>query len=170
MFALVLRFKAKTCNLRSWNFSSSRISRPARQDKNSDLNTNLSFNLFFCAVPQKYLSNFLKIKDWHIFNKQFITKFKRWCSNNWKDPTILTILISDHIWVKLPWTYIFPKNCHFFCNFETCFQALFALFRLFQLFLRVNHMCQSRENQVFDPSPQVRYLKSSSKHGQFWGL
>ena len=98
MFALVLRFKAKTCNLRSWNFSSSRISRPARQDKNCDLNTNLSFNLFFCAVPQKYLSNFLKIKDWHIFNKQFITKFKRWCSNNWKDPTILTILISDHIY------------------------------------------------------------------------
>ena len=25
------------------------------------------------------------------------------------------------IWVKLPWTYIFPKNCHFFCNFDTFF-------------------------------------------------
>ena len=71
------------------------------------------------------------------------------------------------IWVKLPWTYIFPKKCHFFCNFDSCFQALFALVRLFQLFLRVNHMCHSRENQFFDPSPQVRYLKKTSKHGRF---
>ena len=74
------------------------------------------------------------------------------------------------IWVKLPWTDIFPKNCHFFCNFDSCFQALFALVWLFQLFLRVNHMCHSRENQVFDPSPQVRYLKKTSKHGRFWGF
>ena len=74
------------------------------------------------------------------------------------------------IWVKLPWTYIFPKFCHFFCNFDSCFRALFALVRLFQLFLRVNHMCHSRENQVFDPSPQVRYLKKTSKHGRFWGF
>ena len=74
------------------------------------------------------------------------------------------------IWVKLPWTYIFPKYCHFFCNFDTCFQALFALVLLFLLFLWVNHLCQSRENQVFDPSPQVRYLKTTSKHGRFWGF
>ena len=77
---------------------------------------------------------------------------------------------DNHIWVKLPWTYIFPKNCHFFCNFDTCFQALFALVQLFLLFLWVNHLCQSRENQVFDLSPQVRYLKKTSKHGRFWGF
>ena len=75
-----------------------------------------------------------------------------------------------YIRVKLPWTYIFPKNCHFFCNFDSCFQALFALVQLFQLFLRVNHMCRSRENQVFDPAVQVRYLKRTSKHGRFWGF
>ena len=55
----------------------------------------------------------------------------------------------------------------FFCNFDTCFQALFALVLLFLLFLWVNHLCQSRENQVFDPSPQVRYLKKTSKPGRF---
>ena len=73
-----------------------------------------------------------------------------------------------HIWVKFLKVYIFPKYCHFFCNFDSCFLALFALVLLFQLFLWVNHMCQSRENQVFDPSSQVRYLKSISKHGQFY--
>ena len=66
------------------------------------------------------------------------------------------------IWVKFLKVYIFPKYCHFFCNFDSCFRALFALVRLFQLFLQVNHMCHSRENQVFDPSPQVRYLKKNS--------
>ena len=76
-------------------------------------------------------------------------------------------IIKVPIWVKLPWTYIFPKYCHFFCNFDTCFQALFALVLLFLLFLWVNHLCRSRENQVFDPSPQVRYLKKTSKHGRF---
>ena len=75
--------------------------------------------------------------------------------------------IATPIWVKLPWTYIFLKYCHFFCNFDTCFQALFALVQLFLLFLWVNHLCQSRENQVFDPSPQVRYLKKTSKPGRF---
>ena len=74
---------------------------------------------------------------------------------------------SSYIWVKFLKVYIFPKYCHFFCNFDSCFRALFALVRLFQLFLRVNHMCHSRENQVFDPSPQVRYLKKTSKHGRF---
>ena len=47
------------------------------------------------------------------------------------------------IWVTLSWTDIFPKNCHFFCNFDSCFQPLFALVRLFQLFLQVNHMSRS---------------------------
>ena len=75
-----------------------------------------------------------------------------------------------YIWVKFLKVYIFPKYCHFFCNFDSCLRALFALVRLSQLFLRVNHMCRSRENQVFDPSPQVRYLKSISKHGRFWGF
>ena len=47
------------------------------------------------------------------------------------------------IWVTMSWTDIFPKNCHFFCNFDSCFQPLFALVRLFQLFLQVNHMSRS---------------------------
>ena len=61
----------------------------------------------------------------------------------------------------------FSKKLSLFCNFDSCFQALFALVLLFQLFLWVNHLCRSRENQVFDPSPQVRYLKKPSKHGRF---
>ena len=53
MFALVLW---QTSNLRaSEHFSSSRISRPGRPDKNCDLNANLSskkdFNTFFILVP-----------------------------------------------------------------------------------------------------------------------
>ena len=75
--------------------------------------------------------------------------------------------VASGIWVKFLKVYIFPKYCHFFCNFDSCFLALFALVLLFQLFLWVNHLCRSRENQVFDPSPQVRYLKKPSKHGRF---
>ena len=51
------------------------------------------------------------------------------------------------------------KFISLFYIFGRCFRALFALVRLFQLFLRVNHMCHSQETQVFYPSPQVRYLK-----------
>ena len=71
------------------------------------------------------------------------------------------------IWVKFLKVYIFPKYCHFFCNFDSCFLALFALVLLFQLFLWVNHMCRSRENQVFDPSPQVRYLRKPMNMDDF---
>ena len=53
----------------------------------------------------------------------------------------------------------FSQILSLFCHFDSCFQALLALVLLFQLFLWVNHMCRSRENQVFDPSDQVRYLK-----------
>ena len=64
--------------------------------------------------------------------------------------------IWKYIWVIFLKVYIFPKYCHFFCNFDSCFQALFALVLLFQLFLWVNHMCQSQENQVFDdPLPSL---------------
>ena len=67
-----------------------------------------------------------------------------------------TMFPNDNVWVKFLKVYIFPKYCHFFCNFDSCFLALFALVRLFQLFLWVNHMCHSREKKVFDPSPQLR--------------
>ena len=71
------------------------------------------------------------------------------------------VLVCTYIWVKFLKVYIFSKYCHFFCNFDSCFLALFALVQLFQLFLWVNHMCRSRKNQVFDPAPQVRYLKKT---------
>ena len=41
--------------------------------------------------------------------------------------------IGTTIWVKLPWTDIFPKNCHFFLNFESCFQALFSVLPYVQI-------------------------------------
>ena len=116
-----------------------------------------NFDLMTLGVNTMPLAEKLRIQEEHILELQKVLV----------DPMQLYKYLQQYIWVKLPWTYIFPKYCHFFCNFDTCFQALFALVLLFLLFLWVNHLCQSRENQVFDPSPQVRYLKKTSKHGRF---
>ena len=74
------------------------------------------------------------------------------------------------IWVKLSWTDIFSKSCHFFFNFNSCFWALLALSHLLRLIFLVNHVGRGRQNWFLDLPPHVRYLKTTSKHGWFGGF
>ena len=61
------------------------------------------------------------------------------------------------IWVKLPWTYIFPKYCHFFCNFgkkwlKTSKSSMFrGFFQVPYLRWRVKNLVFPTAAQVIDP-------------------
>ena len=82
------------------------------------------------------------------FSHWFIRHLKIFDKNNWwlgcadlklvsayhTGVHITLTLTYIYIWVKLPWTDIFPIFFHFFCNFDSCFQALFSLFDCFNCF------------------------------------
>ena len=82
------------------------------------------------------------LKNSPTFNFQHLHSFKidvNW--DNWdftKD-----IIVSIHLG-QIALDGYFSKKRSLFCNFDSCFQALFALVWLLKLFPRVNHMFQSR--------------------------
>ena len=117
------------------------------------------------------------------FSHWFIRHLKIFDKNNWWLGCADLKLVSAyhtgvHITLTLTYIYMgqialdgyFSNIFSLFLQLRQLFSSTFFIVRLFQLFLRVNHMCRSRENHFFDPSPQVRYLKSTSKHGRFWGF
>ena len=50
------------------------------------------------------------------------------------------------IWLDILKMDIFPKSCHFFFNFNSCFWALLALSHLLRLIFLVNHVGRGRQN------------------------
>ena len=115
--------------------------------------------------------------SWFCFGRTFYSGLWLYMNWNkcWPSPPFAQWKLAlhcfvDYIWVKLSWTDIFPKSCHFFFNFNSCFWALLALSHLLRLIFLVNHVGRGRQNWFLDLPPHVRYLKTTSKHGWFGGF
>ena len=99
-----------------------------------------------------------------IFGLLCIYQFLQW-ETKWKfhNASMLPYGSNFSRWI------FFSQILSLFLKLLQLFTSLFCIFSIVSLVLLANHMSHNRENKVFDlpVSVQVRYLKSTSKHGRF---